>query len=150
MAKQYARIPIHWLLLAPSAALCPTLVTSMSVLADTVHIYDDAHVLDQSQILNSAANLSYPLDIYTIKTFTGSTADFDRRTAGHIGNNLNLIVIAIDTSRHHLAIVGGKKVPLSNDQYAAAVSAFTSIFNVDYTAAILTSMHSLHDALITP
>src|SRR5260370_10355380 len=132
MAKQYARIPMHWLLVATIAALCLTLVTSMSVLADTVHIYDDAHVLDQSQILNSAANLSYPLDIYTTKTFTGSTADFDRRTAGHIGNNLNLIVIAIDTAHHHLAIVAGKNVPLSNDQYAPAPSAFTGNFNAYY------------------
>jgi hypothetical protein len=147
MAKQYARIPIHWLLVATIAALCLTLVTSMSVLADTVHIYDDAHVLDQSQILNSAANLSYPLAIYTTKTFTGSTTDFDRRTAGHIGNNLNLIVIAIDTVHHHLAIVGGKNVPLSNDQYNAAVSAFTSNFNGDYTAAALASMQSLQDSL---
>src|SRR5258708_10364009 len=142
MAKQYARIPIHWLLLAPSAALCPTLVTSVSGLADAGHIYDDAHVLDQSQILNAAANLSYPLDIYTTKTFTGSTADFDRRTAGHIGNNLNLIVIAIDTAHINMAIVGANNVPLSKDHSAASVSAFTISFLLIYTAVTPSSSHS--------
>jgi hypothetical protein len=133
---------------AACMAVCLIVITAPVAFADAVHIYDAAHVLDQAQVQNEAANLSYPVDIYTTNTFTGSASVFDQRTAGHIGHNLNLIVIAIDAIHHHLAIVGGKDVPLSNDQYASAISSFKDSFNGgDFTGATIAALQSLEGSL---
>lgn len=151
MLKSYARKFTYLLPLwsiAACAALCLTVITALAAFADTVHVYDAAHVLDQTQVQNEATNLPYPVDIYTTNSFTGSASAFDQRTMEHIGNNLNLIVIAIDTVHHHLAIVGGKDVPLSNDQYAAAISSFKDNFNGgDYTGATIVALQSLESSL---
>src|SRR5215467_10011905 len=135
-------------LLALLAALGLLLVSATSVLADTVHVYDNAHVLNVSQVQSEAASLPNPLDIYTTNTFTGTTSDFDQRTIGHI-TSPNLIVIAIDTVHKHLSIDGGKSVPLSTSQYSSARDAFISSFrsNSDYTSATIAAIDSLKSSL---
>jgi uncharacterized membrane protein YgcG len=139
-------------LLAFSAALILLAMTSARVFADSVNIYDNAHVLDVAAVTNQASQLSYPVNIYTTNTFTGSTTDFDQATAKYIGpNDSNLIVINIDTVHRHLAIVGGTQVPLSNDQYATAIQAFKDTFNEgDYTGATIAALQSLNTALVPP
>src|SRR5947209_1767251 len=99
MKRHTHKFPRHLLicLAAMGVVLCLTMVTAFAAFADTVHIYDASHVLDQAQVQKEAANLSYPVDIYTTNTFSGSTTDFDQHMTGYIGKNLNLIVIAIDT-----------------------------------------------------
>src|SRR5689334_4480925 len=103
--KLHTRTPAHHRLIclaALGAALCLTMVTAFAAFADTVHIYDASHVLDQAQVQSEAANLSYPVDIYTTNTFNGSSTAFDQHMAGYIGKNLDLVVIAIDTRHRHL------------------------------------------------
>jgi len=134
-------------LLALLAALGLVLITTTNVLAATVHVYDNAHVLNQSQVQSDAASLPNPIDIYTA-AFPGTVYAFDQRAAGHI-TSPRLIVIAIDTMHKHLAIDGGKSVPLSTSQYSSARDAFISSFrsNQDYTRATIAAIDSLKSSL---
>jgi uncharacterized membrane protein YgcG len=118
--------------------------------SNTVHVYDNAHVLDQNRVQNEASSLPYSMDIYTVNTFTGTKAQFDNTTLGKLGNNSNLIVMAVDTVHHHLAIVRGSNVPLSSNQIKNAVNAFTSNYgNGDYTGATISTVDSLRNSLGT-
>lgn len=118
--------------------------------SNTVHVYDNAHVLDQNRVQNEASSLPYSMDIYTVNTFTGTKAQFDNTTLGKLGNNSNLIVMAVDTVHHHLAIVRGSNVPLSSNQIKSAVNAFTSNYgNGDYTSATISTVDSLRNSLGT-
>src|SRR5579859_5664788 len=117
---------------------------------NTVHVYDNAHVLDQSRVQNEASSLPSSIDIYTVNTFTGSKTEFDQTTKGKLGTNPNLIVVAIDTVHHHLAIVRGSNVSLSSSQIQSAISAFSSNYgNGDYTGATIASIASMRNSLGT-
>ena len=136
-------------LIALITALCLLLATTLAVQANTVIINDPAGVLNADQVRSEAANLPDPISIYTTKTFTGTTSDFDQRTRSHI-TSPNMIVITIDTVHHHLAIVGGSSVPLSNSQYNDAVQAFKNAYSSnggDYTAATIAALRSLRSSL---
>ena len=136
-------------LIALVTALCLLLATTLAVQANTVIINDPAGVLNADQVRSEAANLPDPISIYTTKTFTGTSSDFDQRTRSHI-TSPNMIVITIDTVHHHLAIVGGSSVPLSNSQYNDAVQAFKNAYNSnggDYTAATIAALRSLRGSL---
>ncbi|MBA2394716.1 MAG: TPM domain-containing protein [Ktedonobacteraceae bacterium] len=149
MRKAYSRIVDgRWRtgLFALLAALCLLCITATATFADTVNIYDRAGVLDQTKVGNEASSLSYPIDIYTTNNFTGSTSSFDQ-TAKNSLKKSNLIVIAIDTTHRHLAIVGASGVSLSNSQYTDARNAFASNFhNNDYTSATVAAVQSLRGA----
>ena len=130
-------------------ALCLLLATTPAAQANTVNISDPAGVLNTNQVRSEAANLPDPISIYTTKTFTGTSSDFDQRTRTHI-TSPNLIVIAIDTVHHHLAIVGGSNVSLSNSQYNDAVQAFKNAYSSnggDYTAATIAAIRSLRSSV---
>ena len=131
------------------SAFCLLLATTIATQANTVNISDPAGVLNTSQVRSEAANLPDPINIYTTNSFTGTSADFDQRARSHI-TNPNLIVIAIDTVHHHLAIVGGSSVSLSNSQYNDAVQAFKNAYSSnggDYTAATIAAIRSLRSSL---
>jgi len=116
--------------------------------SNAVHVYDKAGVLDQNRVQNEASSLPYSMDIYTVNTFTGTKAEFDQTTLAKLGNNSNLIVMAVDTVHHHLAIVRGSNVPLSKSQIQAAVNAFSSNFgSANYTGASIATIDSLHNSL---
>ena len=134
-------------LLATISAFCLLLVMTTAAFANTVNIYDKANVLDQSRVRSAASSLSYPVDIYTVNNFSGSTSSFDQTAVGSI-NSSNKIVIAIDTVHRHLAIVGGRSVSLSNNQYADARNAFANSFRSDnnYTSATVAALQSLQSA----
>src|ERR1700676_1952076 len=117
---------------------------------NTVHVYDNAGVLDQNRVQSDASSLPSSIDIYTVNTFTGSKTAFDQTTRGKLGNNPNLIVVAIDTVHHHLAIGGGSKVCLSSSQIQSAISAFSGNYgNGDYTRATIASIDSMPNSLGT-
>src|SRR5579871_1305353 len=118
--------------------------------SNTVHIYDNAGVLDQNKVQSEASSIPDSIDIYTVNTFTGSKSAFDQETRAKLGNNANLIVMAIDTVHHHMAIVRGSNVPLSGSQIQSAISAFASNYgNGDYTGATLASIDSMRNSLGT-
>ncbi len=134
--------------LAMVIALCLLCATTVLALANTVYISDAAHVFgDQSQVKNEAATLPNPIGIYTTSTFNGTNQEFDQQTRSHI-TNPNMIVMAIDTTHHHLAIVGGSNVPLSNSQYQDAVQSFKDNFGSgDYTGATIAAIQRLRNDL---
>src|SRR5947209_8983129 len=135
-------------ILAVGIALCLLFATTLLALANTVYISDAAHVLgDQSQVKSAASNLPDPVSIYTTSTFNGTTAQFDQQARSHI-TSANMIVMAIDTTHRHLAIVGGSNVPLSSSQYQDAVTAFKNNFNGgDYTGATVAALTNLRQNL---
>ncbi len=137
-------------LIATLAALGLLFVITMGVLADTVNIFDKAGVLDKGQVQNAAANLPYPVNIYTMNNFTGSESAFNQEAVRTLNDlhNPRLIVIAIDTQHKFLAIVGGKSVSTSNSVYNDAVNAFKSNYHGgDYTGATIASLRSLQNSL---
>jgi hypothetical protein len=137
-------------LVATLAAISLLLVTTFGVLADTVNISDKAGVLNTSQVQSAAANLPYPVNIYTMNNFTGTESAFNQEAVRTLAkaNNPRLIIIAIDTHNKFLAIVGGKDVSTSNSVYNDAVNAFKSNFNGgDYTGATIAALQSLQSSL---
>ena len=133
-------------LFAIIGAFCLLCITVTATFANTVNIYDNAGVLNSSQVRSEASSLSYPINIYTTNSFTGSRSSFDQTTVSKLTSS-NLIVIAIDTAHRHLAIVGGRSVGLSNSQYTDARNAFSSNFhNNDYTSATIAAIDSLRSA----
>jgi hypothetical protein len=132
------------------AIFCIVLLSACGGAANTVHVYDNARVLDQNRVQSEASSLPSSIDIYTVNTFTGSKTAFDQTTQGKLGNNPNLIVVAIDTVHHHLAIVRGSNVPLSSSQIQSAISAFAGNYgNGDYTGATIGSINSMRNSLGT-
>ncbi len=152
MIDRQVKSPARWLrggLLGLLAVLLLILVGARGT-SDTVHVYDNAHVLDTNRVQSEASSLPYSVDIYTVNTFTGSKAAFDQETRAKLGNNPDLIVIAIDTVHHHMAIVRGANVPLSSSQIQSAISAFASNYgNGDYTAATIACIDSIRNSLGT-
>ena len=137
-------------LIATLATLYLLLVTTMGALANTVNIFDKAGVLNASQVQSEAANLPYPVNIYTMNNFTGNETAFNQEAVRTLNDlhNPRLIVIAIDTHNHFLAIVGGKDVSTSNSVYNDAVNAFKNSCNREgYTGATIAALHSLQSSL---
>jgi hypothetical protein len=137
-------------LIATLAAFGLLLVTTMGAFADTVNIFDKAGVLNSSQVQSEAAKLPYPVNIYTMNTFTGTETAFNQEAVRTLNDlhNPRLIVIAIDTHNKFLAIVGGKSVSTANSVYNEAVNAFKSNYNNgDYTGATIAALHSLQSSL---
>ncbi len=114
----------------------------------TVHVYDNAGVLDKNRVQSEASSLPYSMDIYTVNTFQGTKPEFDNTTRAKLGSNPDLIVMAVDTVHHHLAIVRGSNVPLSSSQINGAVSSFVNNYNNgDYTGATIATIGSLRNSL---
>jgi len=151
--KQHRQARSLWLrrgILSLVAVFCMVLISACggSGGSNTVHIYDNAGVLNQSQVQSEASTLPASIDIYTVNTFSGTKADFDQTTRNKLGNNPDLIVVAIDTVHHHLAIVRGSNVSMSSSQLQSAISAFASNYgNSDYTAATIASIDSMRNSL---
>jgi hypothetical protein len=149
----YSQPAVRWLrkgLPAIAAVLVLLLVSACGSGSNTVHVYDNAGVLDQGKVQSEASSLQKPMDIYTVNTFTGTKADFDRATRAKLGNNSDLIVMAVDTVHHHLAIVRGTNVRLSSSQINSAVNTFSSNYgNGDYTGATIATVDSLRNSLGT-
>ncbi len=134
-------------LLATGIAFCLMLLLTVAAFASTVHVYDQARVLNASQVQSAAQSLPYPMDIYTTNTYNGNSSSFIQQTRSHI-TSANLIVMAIDTAHHYVAIEGGSSVPLSNSQYSSAVNAFTSNYSSGgYTGATIAAINSLRSSL---
>ena len=134
-------------LLATGIACCLMLLLTVATFASTVHVYDQAGVLNASQVQSAAQSLPDPMDIYTTSNYNGNSSSFVQQTRTHITSS-NLIVMAIDTTHHYLAIEGGSSVRLSNSQYNDAISSFKSNFNNgDYTGATVAAINSLRSAL---
>jgi hypothetical protein len=131
------------------AVFCVVLISACGT-TNTVHMYDNAGVLDQNRVQNDASSLPNSIDIYTVNTFTGSKTAFDQTTRGKLGSNQNLIVVAIDTVHHHLAIVRGSNVSLSGSQIQSAINAFGGNYGSgDYSGATVASIDSLRNSLGT-
>ncbi len=133
--------------LALCAALGLLLVAAPTARAASVEIHDNAHVLNSKRVQSEAAALPDPSRIFTTNSFTGSTDDFDQQTRDAV-NDVDVLVINIDTVHRHLAIFGGTALPLTDDQYNDAIAAFRDAFHDGhYTGATIASIDSLRDSL---
>ncbi len=138
-------------LIATGMALCLSLLAVAGASANSVNIYDQANVLNADQVRSAASSLPNPINIYTTNAFTGDTSAFEHQATTHL-TNPNLLVMAIDTNsaHHHVAIVGGSDVPLSQSQYDSATQAFVQAYQSnkgDYTASTIASLQSLRSSL---
>lgn len=137
-------------LLATVLACCLLLFATVGAFASTVNINDAANVLNKSQVQSAASSLGYPVNIYTVNNFNGSSQAFSQRAAADIQNS-NMIVMAIDTVNHYVAIDGGKSVPLTNSAYTSAYQAFKNSYgsgsNGNYTSATVAALQSLQSSL---
>ena len=132
------------------ALLAAVLLLAAPASANTVEIFDASHVLDATRIYNEAAKLADPVRIYTTTKDATDNAAFDRETASKVSAP-DLIVIAMNTQSHHLAIRTGAQAQISPSEATAAAAAFRSGFaGGDYTGATLAALDSLRTAVHRP
>jgi hypothetical protein len=116
--------------------------------AEAVSIHDDSHVLDVTQIQNQAATLPDPVAVYTTTKFADDKAAFDREAQAKV-TAPTVVVIAVNTQSHHLAIRTGPKSRVTQQAAAAATQAFIDSYRgrSDYTAATVAALGSIRTAI---
>jgi hypothetical protein len=116
--------------------------------AAPVSIHDDSHVLDVTQIQNQAATLPDPVAVYTTTKFADDKAAFDREAQAKV-TAPTVVVIAVNTRSHHLAIRTGPKSRVTQQAAAAATQAFIDSYRgrSDYTAATVAALGSIRTAI---
>lgn len=130
------------------------LVLAVSVLAAgpaeaaEVSVHDDSHVLDVTRVQNEAATLPDPVAIYTTTKYADDKAAFDREAQSKV-TAATVVVIAVNTQSHHLAIRTGAQSRINQQAASAATQAFIQSYrgNSDYTAAVVASLGSLRSAI---
>jgi hypothetical protein len=124
------------------------LLPAVPAWADVVNIYDSAHVLDATRVQNAAATLPEPVSIYTTTKDAEDNAAFDRETQSHVTAS-KIIVIAVNTQSHHLAIRTGPQSRVAQNDALAATQAFVTNFKntSDYTTATLAALDSMRVAI---
>jgi hypothetical protein len=141
-------VRVRGILASVAAGLFGVLLTAAPAAAAAVNINDASHVLDVTQVQNEAATLPDPVDIYTTTKFANDNAAFDRETQSKAAA-ATVIVIAINTQSHHLAIRTGSRSRVTQNAAQAATQAFTSTFRSgsDYTAATIAALQSMRTAI---
>jgi len=116
--------------------------------AAAVSVHDDSHVLDVTQIQNAAATLPDPVKVYTTTKFADDKAAFDREAQAKV-TAPTVVVIAVNTQSHHLAIRTGPKSRVTQPAAAAATQAFIDSYrgSSDYTAATVAALGSIRTAI---
>jgi hypothetical protein len=124
------------------------LLAAAPAFAAAVNIHDASHVLDVTRVQNEAATLPDPVDIYTSTKFADDNAAFDREAQSKAAA-AKVVVIAINTQSHHLAIRTGPQSRVTQSAAQAAAQAFTSTFRggSDYTAATIAALQSMRTAI---
>ena len=78
-----------------------------------------------------------PVDVYTTTKFADDNAAFDQETQSKVTSS-SLIVIAMNTQSHHLAIRTGKRSRVTQGAAQDAVQAFAHAYGSgDYTGATI-------------
>ena len=133
---------------ASIVSFCLVLGLATTTFASTVTISDQAGVLNQSAVRNAASKLGYPVAIYTVKGFNGSTQQFNQQASSALNGHNDMVVMAIDTTRNYLYITNGRGVPLTGTDNTNARQAFASNFRGgDYTGATIGSLNSLKGSI---
>jgi serine/threonine protein kinase len=128
--------------------------TSSTTATITLHssmgkIFDEVGVLNQSQVKNAEASLRYPVDIYTTDSFSGTNSQFEQRAHAHL-TSPDLIVMAICMNPHHVTVVAGNRVPLSNAEADNVINSFRQGYQSsgsNFTSATVSALQSLQHAL---
>jgi hypothetical protein len=131
-----------------SAVLAALVLASGPAEAAAVSIHDDSHVLDVTRVQNDAAALPDPVAVYTTTKDADDKAAFDRETQAKV-TAPTVVVIAVNTQSHHLAIRTGAKSRVTQQAAAAATQAFIDSYrgNSDYTAATVAALGSIRTAI---
>jgi hypothetical protein len=112
--------------------------------AAAVSVHDDSHVLDVTRVQNAAATLPDPVEIYTTTKDADDKAAFDRETQSKV-TSPTVVVIAVNTQSHHLAIRTGTRSRVTQQAAATATQAFIDSYHGsrDYTAATVAALDSI-------
>jgi hypothetical protein len=112
--------------------------------AAAVSVHDDSHVLDVTRVQNAAATLPDPVEIYTTTKDADDKAAFDRETQSKVTSR-TVVVIAVNTQSHHLAIRTGTRSRVTQQAAATATQAFIDSYHgsQDYTAATVAALDSI-------
>jgi hypothetical protein len=131
-----------------AGAFTSVLLAAGPAVAATVNIHDASHVLDVTRVQNEAATLPDPVDIYTTTRFADDKGAFDHETQSKVSSP-TIIVIAINTQSHHLAIRAGTKSRVTQSAALAATRSFTNSYrgSPDYTAATISALDSIRAAI---
>nr|BBH85566.1 hypothetical protein KTC_03170 [Thermosporothrix sp. COM3] len=132
------------LLLALLGALSLFVWTASVARAAEVKIFDRAGVLNIGRVEEAAKKLEYPIKIYTMKSFRGSSDSFVRAAEKEITAK-NQIVLALNTGTKDIALAYGKDVKLSGNQVKEAVDALENTYERkgNYTEAVLAALEKL-------
>ena len=116
--------------------------------AAIVSIHDDSHVLDVTQVQNAAATLPDPVAVYTTIKDADDKAAFDRDAQAKV-TAPTVVVIAVNTQSHHLAIRTGAKSRITQQAAATATQAFIDSYrgSPNYTAATVAALGSMRTAI---
>ena len=141
-------VRVRGILASVAVGLVGVLLAAAPAAAAAVNIHDASHVLDVTRVQNEAATLPDPVDIYTTTKFADDKAAFDRETQSKAAA-ATVIVIAINTQSHHMAIRTGSRSRVTQNAAQAASQAFTSTFRgaSDYTAATIAALQSMRTAI---
>jgi hypothetical protein len=141
-------VRVRGILASVAAGLVGVLLAAAPAVAAAVNINDASHVLDVTRVQNEAATLPDPVEIYTTTKFADDKAAFDRETQSKAAA-ATIIVIAINTQSHHLAIRTGSRSRVTQNAAQAATQAFTNTFRgaSDYTAATIAALQSMRTAI---
>jgi hypothetical protein len=120
------------------------LLAAAPAVAAPVSVHDDSHVLDVTRVQNEAATLPDPVEIYTTTKDADDKAAFDRETQSKVTSPA-VVVIAVNTQSHHLAIRTGTRSRVTQPTAATATQAFIGSYrgSHDYTAATVAALDSL-------
>src|SRR5437763_363917 len=134
-------------LASAAAGLAAVVLAAGPAFANTVTIHDASHVLDATRVQNEGATLPDPVDVYTTTKDAGDNAAFDRETQTHV-TSPTVVVIAMNTQSHHLAIRSGTKSRVSQTAAQSAVQSFGGAFGSgDYTGATVAALSSLRSSI---
>ena len=115
---------------------------------ETARIYDSARVLNTARVQAAANNVPANVDVYTVNRFAGTQGDFQRAVTSKLADDVNRIVMGIDTQHNYQYIARGSNIPLNAGGIAQASNAFAANYgNGDYTRATVAALDSMGNSL---
>ena len=141
--RRFSRV---WAVTVPIVAMLA--IAAGPAQAAAVSIHDDSHVLDATKVQNEAASLPDPVEVYTTVKDADDKAAFDQATQARV-TAATVVVIAVNTQSHHLAIRTGNSSRITQQAAATATQAFIDTYksSSDYTAATIAALGSMRSAI---
>lgn len=136
------------LFLGMIALFCLLAISACGSGTETARVYDSARVLNTARVQAAARNVPANVDVYTVNRFAGTQGDFQRAVTSKLADDVNRIVMGIDTQHSYQYIARGSNIPLNSSSIAQASNAFAANYgNGDYTRATVAALDSMGNSL---